>query len=160
MKMTEFLQRQTHISADWIDYNGHMNVAYYVLVFDQSTDAVLEQFGMGEEYRNEKSHSFFVVESHVTYDREVKKDDLIVVKSKLLGYDTKRLHIFHEMFLGENGEKCATNEIMLLHIDMKKRKTAPIADRFMSVLQTGVERSLREGFPKGCGRAIVQLRCK
>ena len=97
--MSEILQRQTRVKADWIDYNGHMNVAYYVLVFDHSTDALLESLGLGEAYRQGENKSFFVVESHVTYENEVKKDDLLVVKSRLLGYDTKRLHIFHEMFL-------------------------------------------------------------
>jgi len=71
--MSEILQRQTRVKADWIDYNGHMNVAYYVLVFDHSTDALLESLGLGEAYRQGENKSFFVVESHVTYENEVKK---------------------------------------------------------------------------------------
>ncbi|WP_417840854.1 thioesterase family protein [Terasakiella sp.] len=155
--MNEILQRQTRVKAEWIDYNGHMNVANYVLVFDHSTDALLETFELGEAYRQRENKSFFVVESHVTYENEVKKDDLLVVKSKLLGYDTKRLQIFHEMFLGETGEKCATNEIMVLHVDMGTRKTTEIAERFKPLLQTGVDGSLANGFPDKCGRAITKL---
>ncbi len=155
--MSEILQRQTRVKTDWIDYNGHMNVAYYVLIFDHSTDAVLETLELGEAYRQGENKSFFVVESHVTYENEVKKDDLLVVKSRLLGYDTKRLQIFHEMFLGETGEKCATNEIMVLHVDMETRKTTEIAERFKPHLQAGVEKSLANGFPENCGRAIKKL---
>lgn len=155
--MEPFLERPARVLPEWIDYNGHMNVAFYVLVFDHSTDALLDKLGLGEDYREAQNKSFFVVESHVNYENEVKKDDLLVVKTKLLGYDTKRLHIFHEMYDGENGGRCATNEIMALHVDMEQRRTAIIPDGFVPVLQEGVSQSLRGGFPENCGRAIRQL---
>lgn len=155
--MEPFLEREACVLPEWIDYNGHMNVAFYVLVFDHSTDALLDKLGLGKVYRETEHKSFFVVESHVNYENEVKKDDLLVVKTRLLGYDTKRLHIFHEMFDGENGGRCATNEIMALHVDMEQRRTAVIPDDFVPVLKEGVSQSLREGFPENCGRAIRRL---
>jgi len=158
--MTEFLARNAQVKEEWIDYNGHMNVAYYVLVFDHSTDALLEKLNLGTDYRTTENSSFFVVESHVTYDSEVKKGDLLVVKSKLLGYDTKRLHIFHEMFEKNGGAKCATNEVMVLHVDMETRRTTEISSRYNNVLEKANTVSLEEGFPANCGRAVKKLKSK
>ncbi|WP_135075840.1 thioesterase family protein [Terasakiella sp. SH-1] len=146
------------VKADWIDYNGHMNVAYYVLVFDHATDTALNVLKLGDNYRKKGNNSFFVVETHVTYEQEVKKDELLVVKTKLLGYDTKRLHLFHEMFVKDGDVRCASNEVMALHVDMDRRKAAEIPVECRAVLQNGVDISLREGWPESCGRSIKKLK--
>lgn len=155
--MSEIPEHHERVQEAWIDYNGHMNVAYYVLVFDHATDGLLEYLSLGESYRDREEKSFFVVESHITYDNEVKKDDLLVVKSRLLGYDAKRLHIFHEMF-GVDGETiCATNEIMALHIDMKRRKAVEIETEFAAGLAKVNAQSMKDGMPVRSGRAIRAL---
>ncbi len=145
------------VKEEWIDYNGHMNVAFYVLVFDHGTDEILEQIGLGEDYRKKENKSVFVVESHITYEQEVKKGDALIVKSRLLSHDLKRLHIFHEMYCAETGEKCATNEIMALHVDMKLRKTAEMYTKSITQLDRAVERSLENGWPEGSGKSIKKL---
>ncbi|HSS64018.1 MAG TPA: thioesterase family protein, partial [Gammaproteobacteria bacterium] len=89
---------QGKIQRDWIDYNGHMNVAYYVLVFDNATDALLDFLGMDEDYRKQTGFTTYVLETHVTYDRELKENDPVRVETQLLDFDAKRLHYFSRMY--------------------------------------------------------------
>lgn len=148
---------KTDVKKQWIDYNGHMNVAYYVLVFDQATDSFLDAMEMGARYRQEENKSFFVVESHVSYEQEVTLGTPLVIQTKLLGFDKKRLHLFHEMFDENSGIRSATNEILALHVDMKTRKTTEISNSFYPVCKKTTSQSLVDGFPKGCGRTIKRL---
>ena len=83
------------VRPEWVDYNGHMNVAYYALVFDHGTDNVLEHLGLGRHYRDSTGRSVFVVESHVTYEAEVLVGDAVAVTSRVMGCNGKRLHLFH-----------------------------------------------------------------
>ena len=91
------LWRET-IRPEWIDYNGHMNVAYYTLVFDHGVDAFFDYVGLGRDYRAGTTGSTFAVEQHVTYDREVVAGDAVRCTSRLIGFDEKRIHHYHEMF--------------------------------------------------------------
>ncbi len=158
--VTSLSTHKETVHSDWIDYNGHMNVAYYVLVFDHATDAVLEKLELGEEYRQKQDKSFFVVESHVSYVQEVKKNESLVVKSSLVGYDDKRLHLYHEMFTGDGKHLCATNEVLALHVDMKLRKACRLVEDLHPALQLALDKCLMEGFPKRCCRAIAQVSLK
>jgi acyl-CoA thioester hydrolase len=118
------------VRPEWIDYNGHMNVAYYVLVFDHATDALFEALGLGADYRRATGCTLFAVESHILYEREMAPGTPIRVESRVLGIDGKRLHFGHEMFHGTEGWRAATIELMTLHIDLATRRTSPFpADR-------------------------------
>jgi acyl-CoA thioester hydrolase len=112
------------VQSSWVDYNGHMNVAYYVLVFDHGTDALFELLNMGPDYRARTKSSDFVVESHICYIREVVEGVSLQVASILLMHDNKRMHLFHHMYNGETGELCATIELMIVHVDMISRRSA------------------------------------
>jgi acyl-CoA thioester hydrolase len=127
---TPFAAHAEAVRPDWIDYNGHMNLAYYVLVFDHATDALFDALGVGAQYRHEAELSLFAVESHVLYTRELALGDPIRVESRLLGVDDKRLHFGHEMFHGTGGWRAATIELMSVHVDLRQRRTTPFpADR-------------------------------
>ncbi len=130
------LIHEESVQSEWVDYNGHMNVAYYVLVFDHGTDAMLDLLEMGADYRARTDSSDFVVESHITYMREVVENDPLQVASLLLGFDDKRMHMFHHMYHGKTGELCATIELLLVHVDMKSRRSAPFPSSAMESLQT------------------------
>lgn len=108
----------------WIDYNGHMNVAYYLLAFDHATDALLDHLGLDEAYRKETGGSTFAVETHITYQQEVGEGDPLIFASQLLGHDSKRLHYMHFMYHETDGFLAATSEWLSLHIDIKKRRVA------------------------------------
>ncbi|MFQ5763725.1 MAG: thioesterase family protein [Rhodospirillales bacterium] len=116
------------VRPEWVDYNGHMNVAYYVLVFDHGTDAFLDHAGLGQDYREGTGHSVFVVEAHVTYEGEVGDGERLRVATRLLGHDAKRLHLFHEMHRLGDGRPVATNELMFVHVDLRTRRAVPFPE--------------------------------
>ena len=84
------LWRET-VKPEWVDYNGHMNVAYYTLVFDHAVDAFFTHIGMGRDYRDAMTCSTFTVEHHITYDREVLEGDGLICRTRLVGFDEKRI---------------------------------------------------------------------
>jgi len=116
------------VAAEWIDYNGHMNVAYYVLAFDRATDRLFEYLGVGEAYRRATNHSIFALEAHVTYERELREGTAFEIATQLIDADRKRLHLFHAMSRSDNGEPAATIELMGLHVDMSGPRSAPLPD--------------------------------
>ena len=116
---------QGRVPAEWTDYNGHMNVAYYVLAFDRGTDGLLAQLGMAPDaVQLDAGGSAFVLEMHVTYDRELTLDDEWSVHSQLIDADHKRIHLFHEMRHAREGWLAASNEVIAMHIDMASRRSA------------------------------------
>jgi acyl-CoA thioester hydrolase len=116
------------VAPEWIDYNGHMNVAYYVLAFDRATDRLFDYLGIGEDYRRATHHSLFALEAHVTYERELRQGDEFEIVSRLIDADRKRLHLFHAMTRTKDGELAATIELMGLHVDMAGPKSAELPD--------------------------------
>ncbi|MFQ5774057.1 MAG: thioesterase family protein [Kiloniellaceae bacterium] len=122
------------VRPDWIDYNGHMNVAYYVLAFDHACDAFLDFIGMDEAYRMRTGGTTFAVECHVTYQREVGEGDPLSFATQLLGFDEKRIHHFYRMYHAEEGFLAATSEWMSLHVDLASRRVAPMASDLIARL--------------------------
>lgn len=137
------------VHPDWIDYNGHMNVAYYVLVFDHATDALLDAIGLGTDYRAETGHSSFVVESHIRYLGEVHEGERLRVESALVDFDPKRILLHHQMFRDGAEEKppVATIEVLLVNIDMTKRKAAIIPESHTNKLMTASRHRQNPSFP-------------
>ena len=113
------------VLREWIDINDHMNVAYYVLAFDQGVDALWQRFGLTDEYIERHHSSTFAVESHVTWQREIGEGDSYVLTSQILAYDRKRIHQFMRMYHATERYLCATAEWMNLHVDMRVRRVAP-----------------------------------
>jgi acyl-CoA thioester hydrolase len=113
------------VQAEWIDYNGHMNVAYYVLAFDHATDRLFDLLDLGVAYVKRTNNSTFVLETHVTYAQEVKQGDPLRFTAQLLDYDAKRVHYFLQMFHAGEGYLSATSEQIALHVSLDSRRTAP-----------------------------------
>lgn len=149
------IEYQDVVRPEWIDSNGHMNLAYYVVVFDQATDKLYDALGIGNAYREATNNSCFTVETHTLYDSEVHVGDHLRVRSYLLGADSKRVHYFHEMFDVENGVRSAAQELMALHIDMRVRKVTPFPDDRQAALAEAVRRYAPAELPKGAGRRIA-----
>jgi acyl-CoA thioester hydrolase len=143
------------VRPEWIDSNGHMNLAYYVVVFDFATDALYRALGIGDAYRAASGNSCFTAETHTLYEREVHLGDRLLVRTWLLGADTKRLHYFHEMFHAESGERSAVQELMALHIDMGVRRVAPFPPERNAALQQAVQDYAPSVLPNGAGRRIA-----
>jgi acyl-CoA thioester hydrolase len=145
---------RTAVPADWIDYNGHMNVAYYVLAFDRGTDGLLDHLGLGARYRAATNRSIYVLEAHVTYEREVKEGDPIAVTTQLVDADEKRLHVFHRMVHEREGYLAATNELLALHVDLAGPRAAPIPAAAQSVLAELLAKHRGLAPPPQLGRRI------
>jgi acyl-CoA thioester hydrolase len=116
------------VVPEWIDYNGHMNVAYYVLAFDRATDQLFDYLGLGEAYRRATRHSIFALEAHVTYQHELREGEAFAVTTQLIDADRKRLHLFHAMSREQDGALAATGEIMGLHVDQSGPRSTAFSD--------------------------------
>jgi len=143
------------VRPEWIDSNGHMNLAYYVVVFDLATDKLYSFLGIGDAYREATGNSCFTAETHTVYEREVRLGERLRVKTWLLGSDSKRLHYFHELFHVDSGERSAVQELMALHIDMGVRRVAPFPARQQAALREAVVKHAPTEPPKGIGRRIA-----
>ena len=116
------------IIKEWIDYNGHMNMAYYVLIFDQAWENILNKFQMGGEKAEESKRTTMVVETRTTYDSEVKEGDEVEVYVSYFDHDKKRLHLKCEMYEKKTKKLSATMENLSLYIDLDKRKVTEFED--------------------------------
>jgi len=110
------------IIKEWTDYNGHLNVAYYVYVFDIAADIMLNNFKMGGESAKQDKKSTFAVETHTTYDQEVKLGEEVEVHLTYLDHDKKRIHYRVSMFHKEKKYLAATTEVLSLYIDLSQRR--------------------------------------
>lgn len=142
------------IRAEWTDYNGHMNVAYYFLIFDNATDVFYDWLGIGRAYKEGAGFSTFTLEGHITYDRELLEGDPVRVTSRLLDFDGKRLHYFHEMYHAEKGYLASTNELLAIHVDMRVRRSAPMPEPILDRLRKVKEAHAALPLPPQVGRRI------
>ncbi|MBL4756838.1 MAG: thioesterase family protein [Rhizobiales bacterium] len=130
---TSSLQR---VEKDWIDYNGHLNMAFYNVIFDRNIDQALELLGLGIDYLNQNNASYFTLEAHVTYLQELKLDAPLRVTLQLLDYDEKRLHCFQEIYHAEDNFLAATSENISLHVDMAIKKSAPFPQNILTRIES------------------------
>jgi acyl-CoA thioester hydrolase len=113
------------VLPEWVDWNGHMNLAFYVTAFDQASGTFMRNVGLGRRYVEGKLGMTFVLETHVTYDREMKGGAPMRFTTQLLEHDAKKVHLYHEMFHGTDGYLAATNEVIVMNIDYASRRSAP-----------------------------------
>ena len=112
----------TKIINNWTDYNGHMNLAFYILVFDKGAENILSKFQMGEQSAKTTRKSTMAVESHTTYNNEVKENEEVDVYLSYFDHDKKRLHYKLEMYEKSKNILSATTEVLSLYIDLNIRK--------------------------------------
>ena len=122
------------VRAEWIDHNGHMNMGYYLVVFDWATDEFWRWIGLDDAHRRARRVTTFCLEAHVTYHREVREGDPLRFRTRLLAHDEKRVHFFHEMVHAEQAYLAATNEVLSLHVSQEPRRGAPMAPEVLARL--------------------------
>jgi acyl-CoA thioester hydrolase len=122
------------VRPEWIDNNTHMNMGYYVVVFDLATDEFMRWVGLDAAHRGAHRVTTFCLEAHVTYHREVREGDPLRFTTQLLAYDAKRLHYFHAMYHATEGYLSATNELMSLHVALETRRAAAMAPAILERL--------------------------
>jgi acyl-CoA thioester hydrolase len=120
-----FDRHRAQVRGDWIDANGHMNVAYYAMAFDHGLDTFSEQLGIAWPYVEHRLGMTFVRESHILYERELRAGDPLRVTTQILDHDAKRMHLFQSMYHGDEGWLAAVTELMVVNIDFATRRSAP-----------------------------------
>jgi len=118
----------------WVDYNHHMTEAAYLTAFGWASDALFAYIGDDDAYRS-AGHSFYTVETHIAYLREAAEHAALRITTRVLGLDRKRLHIYHEMFRGDDDSLLATTEQMLVHVDMNAGRSVAILPEVSEALQ-------------------------
>jgi len=142
------------VVPEWIDINNHMNVAYYVLAFDQGIDSVWQDFGITDDYIREQNNSTFAVEAHVMYRRELRLDDPYIVTTQVLAFDAKRLHQFQRMYHATEGYLAASAEWMNLHVDMGTRRVSPWPVTILDGIRNFAARHADTAMPGDAGRRM------
>ncbi len=149
------LSETMHVEPSWIDYNGHMNLAYYQVLFDRQVDTVFDQAGIGADYLARTAHSFFAAEVHLCYKREVKLGTPLRLSFQLLDFDDKRLHHFAQMHHAEEGWLACTSENLSLHIDMTAKKVVPLLPGARASVERLAEAHRSLPRPAAVGRRIA-----
>jgi acyl-CoA thioester hydrolase len=123
-----FVSSVMRVDPAWIDFNGHLNMAYYNVLFDRAVDEAFELVGVGPSYVQRRRRSFFTAEVHLRYLRELHLGDPVRVTLQLLDYDRKRLHFFEQLFHATDGWVSATSENLSLHVDLEAKKAVAFSD--------------------------------
>ena len=142
------------IVPEWIDYNGHLNMAYYSVIFDHGVDHVYDFLGIGEDYAKSGVGSCFTMEVHIHYLSELSLNDPVEVHWQLLDYDHKRLHFFESMYHAQEGYLAATSEQIGMHVDMQTRRSAPFPDDVLKKLEALKNAHQELNVPEQVGHVI------
>jgi acyl-CoA thioester hydrolase len=149
-----FDRHRSVVKAEWIDWNGHMNLAHYITVFDQASGSFTRQLGLGAPYRAAGFGQTFVLETHVTYDREAHEGDPLRVTTLLIDHDAKRMHLYMEMFHAEKGHLISTSERIGIHIDQRTRRSSPYHPLVLARIERMFEAHRQAPRPANVGRVM------
>ena len=142
------------VKPEWIDFNGHMNVAYYVHAFDLGIDGLWDKFVITETYVDAGRGSTFAVENHVTWQKELHEGERYWVTSQILAYDEKRIHQFQRMYHAEKRFLAATAEWMNLHVDLGARRVSPWPDDVLDAIGKFADAQAGQDRPPEAGKRM------
>jgi acyl-CoA thioester hydrolase len=142
------------VEPQWIDYNGHLNVAYYQVFFDRAIDELFTLLGLGPKYLAETNNSMFALEAHISYLREIRAGERVHVDSQILDRDAKRIHLFQTLIHADENFVSATGEIMQLHVSMATRRSAPFPPERMALVEACAAAHAGLPRPERAGRRI------
>lgn len=142
------------VQPDWLDFNGHMNIAFYLRAFDVGCEPAFDALGLGWRYAQGGEFTTFSLESRIIYLKEVFKGDPLRLSVQLLDLDEKKLHFFVRMYHGEEGYLAATHESIVIHVNFKTRKTCPFPPALHLQLAALVERHKALPWPEGTARPV------
>jgi carnitine 3-dehydrogenase len=141
------------VVPEWIDYNGHMTEFRYLEVIADTTDRFLPLIGAGGDYVR-SGRSWYTVETHIRHLGQAYAGDRLLVTTRLLSHDAKRLHLFHEVRRAEDDSVVATGELMMLHVDTAAERTVAAEPEMLAVLDRIAAAQADLPVPEGAGRAI------
>jgi acyl-CoA thioester hydrolase len=143
------------VRPEWIDHNGHLNLAYYIVLFDEATDALWRAIGLGEEYRARTGCGTFAVETHTLYMNELVLGDHTTGHSHVVAVDAKRLHVAHELIRDRDGAIAARQELMYLTVDLGSRRSVPWPPETLQSLQAAAAAHATIRPPDWIGRRVA-----
>lgn len=141
------------VEPEWIDYNGHLNMAFYSVLFDRGVDEVWEQFGLGPDYSAARGMTTYNAEFHIRYMRELHEGDRVTSSFQIIDHDPKRIHSYQELF-HEDGWLAATGESLFLSIDQSGPRVAPFPEDVMEKIADMAKNHAALPRPDGVGRKI------
>ena len=146
---------QTDIRPQWLDYNNHLNVAYYVLIFDMAGEALVHTLGLGADVTRQTGISWAVMENHLAYEREVTLGQRVEIRMQLVDYDHKRMHLYMEMHAtGRQRYLAATLEQLIMCIDLNTRRSAVLPQEVQDNIQSLARQQAHFEPPDNIGRKI------
>jgi len=155
MPDAELFTTYAEVKPEWIDYNGHMNMGYYLVAFDFiATDEFYDSMNIGVAHKQALGKTTFTLGANIDFIREVMEGDKLRLTSQLVDYDHKRLHYIHCMYHTEEGYLAATNECLGMYIDLKTRRSAIFSDEQMACFQQELERGQQFPLPEEFGRKL------
>jgi acyl-CoA thioester hydrolase len=153
--MPHLITYKTPILADWVDYNGHLRDAFYMLIFSYATDAFMDHIGLTLDNRDATGHSLFTLEAHINYLSEVKLREQVEVRTQIVAHDHKRVHVYHSLHKPGFDEPLAASEQMLLHVDLAAGpRSAPFSEAVFGELVRILESQRDMPAPQYVGRVI------
>lgn len=147
------------VRPNWVDYNRHMMDGYYAVAFSHATDAFLDYVGLDAAYRAHSGCSTYTAEGHLLFLRELKEGAPLHFTTQLLGYDAKRMHLFHAMHHATEHVLAATCEWMMVHVDVSQGRGAPLPPAVTAALAAIYESHGALPLPPQAGR-IISLQSK
>jgi acyl-CoA thioester hydrolase len=149
-----YVASAVRVEPGWVDYNGHMNMAYYHVLFDRAVDEAFELVGLGPDYVTTRNASYFTAELHTVYLRELPADAITRTTVRIVDFDHKRVHAYFEACHLAEGWVAASCEQLFLHVDMRTRRTAPFPDDVLAKLAAVKAVHDRLPRPPALGRSV------
>ena len=143
------------VLQEWVDYNGHLRDAFYMLLFSFASDGLMDQIGLDEKGRAATGHSMFTLECHVNYLLEVKQGAAVEVRTQIIGHDAKRLHFCHSLHLADTAPAMAISEQMCMSIDMAARRSTPFAPQVLAHIRAIAAQHANLPRPDYLGRVMA-----
>ena len=135
------LLKTFEVKKEWVDYNNHMNMAYYVLIFDQAWEVALEKFKMGGTAAKDNNRSTMVVETNTKYLNEVKEGEKVNINVTYFDHDKKRLQYKMEMIHKEKKYLASTIEILALYVDLNTRKVSEFEEEKVKIMDDYIKKN-------------------
>jgi acyl-CoA thioester hydrolase len=153
-----FAQYTDTVRPEWIDQNDHLNSGHYKTLADNSTRCLFAVFRAGIDPAQSSDSSFFQAEMHICYHRELRLGDAVAVRTWIVAAEPKKIHLFHEVLDGDSGQRAATVEQLMLHIDLRTRRTAPMPEMLYTNVRALADEHAKHAMPAEIGRSISMRR--
>lgn len=150
---TPFRSYESEVAEAWLDYNGHMNDAYYAVALSQANELLLESLGMSEDYRVTSGSGLYTVETHIRFLAECSRGQTLSAASTVLDADAKRLRVYTELY-ADTDTLAASGDSLYLHVDGEAGRSAPMPDDRLALVEQFVAAHASLPRPDSLGEGV------